>query len=109
MTKNMDYTFTCTAAPVQAEGTIKGKAFYFRSRHGHWTFAVSEDTNTSPIDIQSTEQGFFIEQQYGNKSSNASYLPLDEAKKIIEDCAEMYLMRRLETKNQSNKRPFMML
>ena len=91
MIKGLDYTFTCTASPVQAEGTINGKAFYFRSRHEHWTFAVSEDSNINPIDIESSEQGFFIEKQYGNKSYDASYMPLDEAKRIIENCAKIYL------------------
>jgi hypothetical protein len=93
MIKDLDYTFTCTASPVQAEGTINGKAFYFSSRHEHWTFAVSEDSKISPIDIQSSEQGFFIERQYGNKSFDASYMTLDEAKRIIENCAEMYLSK----------------
>lgn len=94
MIKDLDYTFTCAASPVQAEGTINGKAFYFRSRHERCTFAVSEDSNISPIDLQASEQGFFIERQYGNKSFDASYMPLDEAKRIIEDCAEMYLSEK---------------
>lgn len=94
MIKDLYYTFTCNPSPVQAEGTINGKAFYFRARHEHWTFAVSEDSNISPIDLQSSEQGFFIEQLYGNKSFDASYMPLDEAKRIIENCADMYLSEK---------------
>jgi hypothetical protein len=93
--KDLHYTFTCTAAPVQAEGKISGKPFYFRARHEHWSFAVSEDPNTDPIDIQSHEQGsvkgFFIEEGYGNEAFAASYMPLDEAERIIDSCAEMYL------------------
>jgi hypothetical protein len=29
--------------PVQAEGTIDGKAFYFRARHQSWQFHVAKD------------------------------------------------------------------
>lgn len=96
MIKGLNYTFTCTAAPVRAEGAINGKAFYFRARHEHWSFAISEDSTISPIDIHSSEQGFFIERQYGNKSFDASYMPLQVAKEIIENCAEMYLGRKAD-------------
>ena len=93
--KELHYTFTCTAAPVQAEGSICGKAFYFRSRHEHWNFAVSEDPDVDPADIQTSEQGsargFFVEEKYGEKSFAASYMPLEEAERIIGRCAEMYL------------------
>ena len=92
--KDLHYTFTCTAAPVQAEGTIHGKRFYFRSRHEHWTFSVSEDPNVDPVDIQLADQGeasgFFFEEGYGKRPHDASYLPLEEASRIIERCAEMY-------------------
>ena len=94
MIKDLHYTFTCNTSPVQAEGTINGKAFYFRARHEHWTFAGSENSNISPIDLQSSEQGFFIEQAYGNKSFDASYMPLDEAKRVIENCANTYLTEK---------------
>lgn len=29
--------------PVQAEGTVDGRAFYFRARGEHWQFHVSKD------------------------------------------------------------------
>ena len=72
-----------------------GKPFYFRSRHEHWSFALSEDPEVDPVDIQSPDQGinhgFFIEEEYGNKPFAASYMPLEEAQHIIEKCARMYL------------------
>jgi hypothetical protein len=95
MIKDLHYIFTCTVSPVQAEGLVNGKQFYFRSRHEHWSFAVSEDPNVDPIDIQSTEQGkiygFFIEERYGDASFDAGYMPLDEAERIIENCVNIYL------------------
>jgi hypothetical protein len=93
--KDLNYIFTCTAAPVQAEGTILGKPFYFRARHEHWSFAVSENPGVDPIDIQTPEQGsahgFFAEEEYGEESFAASHMPLEEAERIIGRCADMYL------------------
>src|SRR5204863_6009634 len=33
-------TFTCMAAPVQAEGSISDHAFYFRARGQEWSFGI---------------------------------------------------------------------
>ncbi len=93
--EDLHYIFTCTAAPVQAEGTVGGKPFYFRSRHEYWSFSVSEDPNVDPVDIDSSKQasthGFFLEEKYGDESFAASYMPLDEAERIIRRCAETYI------------------
>jgi hypothetical protein len=98
--KDLHYSFTCTAAPVQAEGTFLGKSFYFRARHEHWGFALSENPAIDPMDIVSTERGaahgFFVEEKYGDQLSAASYMPLDEAERIIESCAERYLRERMK-------------
>ena len=96
--KDLNYTFTCTAAPVQAEGTILGKPFYFRARYKHWSFAVSDTPSVAPVDIQTTEQGsahgFFAEEQYGEGPFAASYMPLEEAERIIGRCAEVYVRKK---------------
>jgi hypothetical protein len=98
MIKEMHYIFTSTTAPVQAEGTIEGSAFYFRSRHDHWSFAVSDDSNIDPIDIGSPEEGaahgFFIERRYAGGPAGAGQMPLEEAERIIDDCARQYLNER---------------
>lgn len=91
---DLQYAFTCTGAPVQAEGTVCGKPFYFRSRHEDWSFAVSENPEVDPVDIQLPEQGalhgYFVEETYGDKPYAASYMPLEEAIRIIERCAQIY-------------------
>ncbi|HZT61078.1 MAG TPA: hypothetical protein VFA21_20905 [Pyrinomonadaceae bacterium] len=99
--EGLQYKFTLTAAPVEAEGTIGGHPFYFRARHERWTFSVSEDADVDPVDIDSPEEGaahgFFAAEKYGrSKSSAASYMPLDEAERIIERCAESYLHAKSE-------------
>ncbi len=44
--------------PVQAEGTIEGQPFYFRSRGAHWSVSIAnpgEDPISSPIWIHREE------------------------------------------------------
>jgi len=74
------YTFTTTAAPVQAEGTIRGKPFYFRARHGSWSFAAAKKPNADPKGLVLPERGssevFLIEGKIGK----ASYISLSKAR-----------------------------
>lgn len=36
--------------PVQAEGTISGYPFYFRSRHARWSLHVASSPSGDPLD-----------------------------------------------------------
>jgi hypothetical protein len=85
-------------APVQAEGTVAGHAFYFRARHQHWTFAISEHAHVAPVSMSSSEAGeaygYFAEAVYGDEEFAASWMDHDEARRIIERCAAEYLTRR---------------
>jgi hypothetical protein len=77
--EGLSYQFTCDAAPVQAEGTFHGNAFYFRSRWDGWTFSLSEDQTIDPVSIQKEdESGFFASGSY----KNASYMPLKKLTKL---------------------------
>src|SRR5437762_2489456 len=79
---------TCSAAPVQVEGTIGSHAFYFRARHEHWSFAVALSADIDPADIFNAEQGFFREASYGSSPSEASRMPVAAAREIIASCAK---------------------
>jgi hypothetical protein len=84
------------SGPVQAEGTIKGFPFYFRSRHDTWTFSISENSEVDPVDIQRTGQGnefgYFAEGYIGEQWEYiASYLDEDKVKDIIQKCSKDYL------------------
>ena len=92
---SLDYTFTCNAAPVQAEGTLDGHPFYFRARGAEWTFSLAEEPGLDPSCIDSPEsaagRGYFLAEQYGEPGSfAASYLELAEARDLIDDCARRY-------------------
>ena len=91
----LDYHFTCDAAPVQGEGTLNGHPFYFRARGDQWTFSLAEEPGLDPVFIDSAEsalgRGYFLEGQYGPPGSfAASYLPLAEARMLIDECARRY-------------------
>jgi hypothetical protein len=95
---SLDYTFTCHAAPVQAEGTLDDHPFYFRARGDHWTFSLAEEPGLDPIYIDSPEsaagRGYFLTEQYGEAGSfAASYLELAKARDLIADCARRYRTR----------------
>lgn len=84
--------FTCTACPVQAEGSIASHPFYFRARWDRWSFAVSLSPSVDPVDVSSASQGFFRESKYGSGDSDAGYMPLEEARAVVLRCAREYLI-----------------
>ncbi|HEX8833571.1 MAG TPA: hypothetical protein VF719_05190 [Abditibacteriaceae bacterium] len=85
-------------APVQAEGTICGKRFHFRARWSGWCLSVAEDESVDPIDINTSEQGFYVEGDYGRKGGyEASYMPDEDAKAIIERCAQAFISKSQTT------------
>ncbi|HWP43098.1 MAG TPA: hypothetical protein VNO14_07690, partial [Blastocatellia bacterium] len=75
--------------PVQAEGTVDGKPFYFRARGRRWSFALSEDPNNSSPDEETAD--FYVEEKYGDTPYAAGYMPIEAAESIIRRCAEEYL------------------
>lgn len=79
------------SCPVQASGTIDGKEFFFWSRYQVWTFAVAVDAGIDPVDINETsDQGFYLEESYGEGPYDAGYMPIEEAKEIIHRCVEEF-------------------
>ena len=69
-------------APVQAFGTVLGRDLYFRARHNAWSFDVADKAGNLPSDGYRDSDGFSREGHY----SNAGYMPLNEAVKIIVRC-----------------------
>lgn len=67
--------------PVQAIGNVGEREFYFRSRHNEWSCEVSNINQQLPSDGQAPD-GFIRKGQH----SNASYMALREAIRIIDAC-----------------------
>jgi hypothetical protein len=68
--------------PVQAEGTINGKLFYFRSRGEHWEISIS---TTDPLGACE----WSYRTRYGDWPS-AGWITEDEAREFIENAAVMF-------------------
>ena len=69
--------------PVQAEGTICGKPFYFRSRGEHWSIGIGGE----PVREPEWER----EEEWGDGPFAAGWMPEDEARRIIDRCASEYM------------------
>lgn len=90
--------FTCSAAPVQAEGTVAGRAFYFRARGEEWAFTVVERPGSDPVGLGPEDAAagtaWYRSGTVPGGRFAASYLPLDEARSLIRECARAYLNER---------------
>jgi hypothetical protein len=64
--------------PVQAEGFVDGKAFYFRARGDTWQFHVAP----SREEIFDNDV-FYMERDYGEGPFDAGWMPEDEALAFI--------------------------
>lgn len=71
--------------PVQAEGTINGKAFYFRARGEHWSIGIGGDPVGDP-EWECCEP-------YGSWP-DAGWMTEDEARGFIADAAARYEAER---------------
>lgn len=66
--------------PVQAEGTIDGKEFYFRARYASWRLEVGNVLG---------EPEWTYSEPYGN-DYEAGWMTEDEARGFIEQAAKRY-------------------
>lgn len=69
--------------PVQAEGTIDGKPFYFRARGSHWSLSIGgEDVVGEPE--------WRHEEPYGDGPFDAGWMDVDEARAFIAKGVGLY-------------------
>jgi hypothetical protein len=67
--------------PVQAEGTIDGKLFYFRARGDSWSIGIGREPLFDPEWEYAEDYGVWPE---------AGYMEADEAKAFIEKAVALY-------------------
>ncbi|WP_155832795.1 hypothetical protein [Hymenobacter swuensis] len=80
--------------PVQAEGTVASRPFYFHARWHEWSFCVSETAEVSAVDMSSMLQAdTFGFQVTGTTAEtyDAGWMEFDEAERIIKQCSRQYL------------------
>jgi len=73
------------ACPVQAEGRINGKPFYFRARGAAWRLNIGGDDDQLVL----TPEWSYGE-PYGNEAFAAGWMSEDEARGFIWRAARMY-------------------
>lgn len=87
---NLQFEFTSSLAPVQAEGTVAGRSFYFRARGDSWQFTVAEHEGDDPArlgeqDVARRDAWYRSGKLPG--AFEASWMPLDQATALIHECA----------------------
>jgi hypothetical protein len=83
----------CGLCPVQAEGTINGLPFYFRSRGASWSLSIAATPDGDPLD---DEDVYFHGEIYDGENSSdfrfgAGYAKADECVAFIERAAKLLL------------------
>lgn len=69
--------------PVQAEGMIAGKEFYFRARGQKWSIGIGGDTVMEPE--------WYYSEPYGDGPYDAGWMIEEDARGFIERAAERYI------------------
>lgn len=80
--------FIAGYCPVQSEGWVAGRPYYFRARGEKWTFGVGDDPVMAPEFKRSGD--------WGDGPFAAGWMEHDEARQIIERCANEYMIEHPE-------------
>ena len=92
--------------PVQADGRVLGHPFYFRAKWNFWdlTICLSHDfpDAASWIDPPDGETGYFRDEEYEGfrfesdygTDTDASFMNIETAKRIIEECLKQFVKDR---------------
>ena len=80
--------------PVQAEGTVGGKPFYFRARGSRWSLSIGGEPVGSPE--------WYYEQPYGKTEFAAGYMEQHEALRFIAKGVKLYSKQLSKTTLQES-------
>ena len=72
--------------PVQSEGKVDGKDFYFRARGEQWSMSIGGD------DVIGSPEWYY-EEQYGDTTYEAGWMPQHDALHFMAKAFKMYLTR----------------
>lgn len=76
--------------PVQAEGTIDGKRFYFRARGEHWSMEVHPTSTDDYVTWPRDDAEWMHEEEWGDEQYAAGWMPEDVALEMINKAAGLY-------------------
>lgn len=80
--------------PVQAEGTIEGKRFYFRARGEHWSMAVHPTADGDYLSWPNDDAEWVYEEEWDVGPFDAGWMPEDVARGMIAKAAEQYALTK---------------
>lgn len=94
---NAVFEFTSTVAPVQAEGTVAGRTFYFRARGNTWEFTVAEREGDDPAALGEADvaagRAWYRSGTLPGRF-DASWMPIQDAASLINECARAYITKK---------------
>ncbi len=73
--------------PVQSEGQVGGKRFYFRSRHNAWHFIVAA-TSEDAYDLDEGKAEYYAR----GADTYGGYMPPELARQLVQKQCEFYLL-----------------
>jgi hypothetical protein len=76
--------------PVQAEGKIGGKPFYFRARGSAWAIAIGGDLYATTFGNATDSRGWLYQEEYPGGPFAAGWMSEAEARAFIEQAAQRY-------------------
>jgi hypothetical protein len=89
--------FVYGLVPVQGEGVIDGRPWYFRARGCKWSFSVADTEDGDPVDVcTNTAPGWGTGGLIGEPGGLAAgWISEDEALTLIGGAIDQYRRRRL--------------
>lgn len=72
--------------PVQAEGRIDGRGFYFRARGESWSLELAEEGE--PVDYEGS--AWSHEEEWGDGPYAAGWMPEKTAREMIAKAAQLW-------------------
>lgn len=71
--------------PVQGDGTVDGKTWYFRARHDEWSFEVWDESLGPEGRLPTSEPRWWVVSPYGEGDHDASWMPFSHAWRFIDE------------------------
>jgi hypothetical protein len=80
-------------SPVEYEGTIDGRPFYFRAHHDWWFFGVANTVDEASVAdlLPATAHAFLRRAKWGDGPYAASRMPFEGAERVNRARAEEYV------------------
>lgn len=95
------------ACPVQGDGVVDGRAWYFRARGRHWSLSVAWRDGVEPASVTATgEDGWYMEGEADEKDDfAASWMRHSEAWRHIGDAIAAHREWKEQRRAQRAERP----